>query len=147
VASGRWILFIYPLTGQPGADIPEGWDAIPGARGCSQEACGFRDNMSGLRAGGIEQVVALSSDRHEYQTALVNKFHLPYAMLSDENHELAAALNLPLFEGDGKTLYRRITLVADGTRIEHVFYPIFPPNTHAEEVVQWLSDRAGNVPR
>ncbi len=138
VADGRWVLFIYPSTGKPGDDIPAGWNEIPGARGCSNEACSFRDHLVALERLGIEHVLALSSDPTQYQQALVRRFHLPYLMLSDPTLSLAAALALPTFQALGKTLYKRITLVIRGSTIERGFYPIFPPDTHATEVVDWL---------
>ncbi|MBH5333273.1 redoxin family protein [Streptomyces pactum] len=138
VSPNRWVLFLYPLTGDPAADIPQGWNEIPGARGCSQEACGFRDNLDALRAAGADRVLALSSDRADYQQALVDRLHLPYPMLSDPRLTLADHLGLPTFEADGQRLYRRLTLVLRGATIEHVFYPVFPPDTHAEEVTRWL---------
>lgn len=138
VAAGRWVLYIYPMTGEAGADDPDGWDTIPGARGCSQEACSFRDNLAALRATGAEQVLALSSDRAEYQAELVARFHLPYPMLSDPELSLAKAMDLPTFKAQGMTLYARLTMVMDGPTVEHVFYPIFPADTHADEVVAWL---------
>ncbi|MEV7297282.1 MerR family transcriptional regulator [Streptomyces microflavus] len=136
-SDGRWVLFLYPLTGDPAADIPEGWNEIPGARGCSQEACSFRDNLDALRAAGVDRVLALSSDRADYQQALVDRLHLPYPMLSDPRLTLADDLKLPTFEANGQRLYRRLTLVLRGATIEHVFYPVFPPDTHADEVAQW----------
>ncbi|APE25256.1 MULTISPECIES: MerR family transcriptional regulator [Streptomyces] len=138
VSDGRWVLFLYPLTGDPAADIPEGWNEIPGARGCSQEACSFRDNLDALRAEGVDRVLALSSDRADYQQALVDRLHLPYPMLSDPHLQLADELKLPTFEANGQTLYRRLTLVLRGATIEHVFYPVFPPDTHADQVAQWF---------
>ncbi|MCY9787602.1 redoxin family protein [Nocardiopsis sp. EMB25] len=137
VSADRWVLFLYPLTGDPAADVPEGWNEIPGARGCSQEACGFRDNLDVLRAQGVERVIALSSDRADYQQALVDRLHLPYPMLSDPRLTLADQLGLPTFEANGQTLYRRLTLLLRGATIEHVFYPVFPPDTHADEVARW----------
>lgn len=142
VATGRWVLYLYPLTGEPGVDVPRGWDEIPGARGCSQEACSFRDNLAALQAHGAQRVLALSSDAAEYQQDLVRRLHLPYPMLSDPQLQLARALDLPTFHGDGgggrAELYKRLTMVVQGDRIEHVFYPIFPPDAHAEEVLHWL---------
>ena len=138
VSAGRWVLFVYPLTGDPGVDMPRGWDQIPGARGCSQEACGFRDNLTALREHGAEHVLALSSDDARYQQDLVQRLHLPYPMLSDPDMRLAAALDLPTFQAHGWTLYKRLTLIIDGLTIKHVFYPIFPPDTHADEVLAWL---------
>jgi len=136
--AGRWVLFVYPSTGKPGEPIPKGWDEIPGARGCSQEACSFRDHLASLRAHGVERVVALSADPTEYPRALVRRFHLPYPVLSDPGLALARALELPTFAALGRTLYKRLTLVVRGDRIEQVFYPIFPPETHASEVLEWL---------
>jgi len=138
VSTGRWVLFLYPLTGDPGLDMPRGWDQIPGARGCSQEACGFRDNLTALREHGAEQVLALSSDDARYQQNLVRRLGLPYPMLSDPKMSLAAALDLPTFRAHGWTLYKRLTLIVDGLTVEHAFYPIFPPDTHAAEVLDWL---------
>ncbi|GGR87601.1 putative thiol-specific antioxidant related protein/Peroxidoxin BcpB [Streptomyces aureoverticillatus] len=142
VSDGRWVLFLYPLTGDPAADIPEGWNEIPGARGCSQEACSFRDNLDALRAEGVDRVLALSSDRADYQQALVDRLHLPYPMLSDPRLTLADELKLPTFEANGQTLYRRLTLVLRGATIEHVFYPVFPPDTHADQVAQWFRNHS-----
>lgn len=138
VGTGRWVLYLYPLTGEPGADMPRGWDQIPGARGCSQEACSFRDNLGALQARGAQRVLALSSDRAEYQQDLVRRLHLPYPMLSDPGLTLARALELPTFQANGMTLYKRLTLIVDGDRIAHVFYPIFSPGSHADEVLDWL---------
>ncbi len=138
VSAGRWLLFIYPSTGKPGAEMPRGWDAIPGARGCSQEAGSFRDNLVALKARGAEQILALSTDPTEYQQELVRRLHLPYPMLSDPTRSLGQALELPTFEADGIALYKRLTMIVRGDTIEHVFYPIFRPDTHAAEVLEWL---------
>lgn len=138
VTAGRWVLFVYPSTGRPGADIPQGWNEIPGARGCSQEACSFRDNLAALEAEGAVRVFALSTDPSEYQEDLVRRLHLPYPMLSDPMRSLGRALDLPSFEANGMTLYKRLTMIVRDDTIEHVFYPIFPPNTHASEVLDWL---------
>ncbi|RJO78270.1 MerR family transcriptional regulator [Nocardia panacis] len=137
---GRTILYLYPLTGRPGVDIPEGWDAIPGARGCTTEACDFRDHYAQLRAAGAREVWGLSGQDVEYQAEFVARLNLPFRMLSDENFALGAALHLPTFAAAGHPrLYTRITLVVRDGRIEHVFYPIFPPNTHAQQVLDWLA--------
>ncbi len=138
VSAGRWVLFIYPSTGKPGAEMPMGWDAIPGARGCSQEACGFRDNLAALKARGAEQILALSTDPTEYQQELARRLHLPYPMLSDPALALGQALDLPTFAPNDMPLYKRLTMVVRGNTIEHVFYPIFPLNAHASEVLEWL---------
>ena len=143
--TGRWVLFIYPLTGNPGEDVPRGWNEIPGARGCSQEACGFRDHFEELSSHGIDRVLALSSDRHEYQVALVRRFRLPYQMLSDPKFELETAMDLPTFEAFGQRLYKRLTMVLTADTIEHVFYPVFPPDTHAAEVLYWLRQNSAGT--
>jgi peroxiredoxin/DNA-binding transcriptional MerR regulator len=136
---GRTIVYIYPLTGRPGVDLPEGWDAIPGARGCSTEACGFRDHFTELRAAGADQVWGLSSQDPDYQSEVVARLRLPFHMLSDPTFAVADALDLPTFTAAGHPrLYSRLTLVVRDGRIEHAFYPVFPPNTHAAQVLAWL---------
>lgn len=139
LGQGRTIVYIYPLTGVPGADLPQGWDAIPGARGCTSEACDFRDHHAELQAAGATRVYGLSGQSTEYQTEVVERLHLPFAMLSDERMQLADTLGLPTFAAAGHPrLYSRLTLVIADGRIEHVFYPIFPPNAHAQQVLGWL---------
>ncbi|MDA3643022.1 redoxin family protein [Saccharopolyspora indica] len=140
LAPGRTIIYCYPLTGRPGTDLPEGWDAIPGARGCSTEACDFRDHFADLQQAGVSQVFGLSSQDAEYQAELVERLHLPFPMLSDPRLTMADALRLPTFEAPGHDrLYSRLTLVISNGRIEHVFYPVFPPNAHAQQVLDWLT--------
>lgn len=141
---GRAVLYIYPLTGRPGTDLPEGWDSIPGARGCTTEACSFRDHHEDLRDAGATRVFGLSSQDTDYQREVVERLHLPFQMLSDPELGLADALDLPTFEAGGMTLYKRLTLVVRDGAIEHAFYPIFPPNEHAEQVLAWLR---ANPPR
>jgi len=137
---GRTVLYLYPLTGRPGVDLPEGWDAIPGARGCTTEACDFRDHFSELRSAGVQQVWGLSGQGADYQAEVVHRLGLPFQMLSDETFALGDTLNLPTFAAAGYTrLYARLTVVVRDNRIEHVFYPIFPPNTHAQQVLDWLA--------
>lgn len=135
---GRTVLYLYPLTGRPGADLPDGWDDIPGARGCTPEACAFRDHHADLIAAGARAVFGLSTQSTAYQREVVERLHLPFAMLSDEKLALGAAMNLPTFDAAGRTLYRRLTMIVlDGT-VQHVFYPVFPPDRHAEQVLGWL---------
>jgi peroxiredoxin len=126
------------MTGRPGADLPPGWDDIPGARGCTPESCGFRDHHAELLAAGADQVFGLSSQSSDYQAEAVNRLHLPFAMLSDERLALADVLGLPTFTVDGMTLYRRLTMIVTDGVIEHVFYPVFPPDRHAQQVLDWL---------
>jgi peroxiredoxin len=138
LGAGRTVLYIYPLTGRPGVDLPEGWDAIPGARGCTPEACGFRDHHADLQAAGASAVFGLSSQATDYQAEFADRLALPFGILSDPDLELAGALRLPTFTADGRRLYKRLTLILAGGRVEHAFYPIFPPDQHAAEVLEWL---------
>ena len=138
---GRTIIYLYPLTGRPGVDLPQGWDSIPGARGCSTEACDFRDHHAELRASGAAQVFGMSSQSPDYQAEVVARLRLPFVMLSDPGFALADALDLPTFAAPGhERLYARLTLVIRDSGVEHVFYPIFPPNTHAQLVLRWLRE-------
>ncbi len=138
---GRTVIYIYPLSGQPGVELPDGWNEIPGARGCTTEACDFRDHHAELREAGADAVFGLSTQDTRYQAELAERLGLPFAILSDTGHELADALRLPTFTVDGRELYRRLTLIVTDGRIEHAFYPIFPPNQHAGEVLSWLRGR------
>jgi peroxiredoxin/DNA-binding transcriptional MerR regulator len=139
---GRTVIYIYPLTGRPEADLPRGWDSIPGARGCTPEACGFRDHHAELLRAGASRVLGLSSQDAGYQREVVERLRLPYQLLSDPEHELADRMGLPTFEVDGQRLYRRLTLVVCRGLVEHVFYPVFPPDKHAQEVLAWFEEQA-----
>jgi peroxiredoxin len=140
---GRTVIYLYPMTGVPGVDLPAGWDEIPGARGCSTEACDFRDHFSLLHDAGVANVYGMSSQDPAYQREVVERLDLPFSMLSDPEFALADALNLPTFAAPGHDrLYTRLTLVVHDGVIEHVFYPIFPPNTHAQQVLDWLQKNA-----
>jgi len=134
----RVVIYIYPMTGRPGVALPDGWDLIPGARGCTPESCGFRDHFSELAELGAG-VFGLSSQDTEYQAEAAERLELPFPILSDSAFALDAALSLPTFEMNGKRLYRRLTMVVSNGDIEHVFYPIFPPDAHAAEVLAWLT--------
>jgi len=133
----RTVVYAYPRTGRPGVALPTGWDAIPGARGCTPESCAFRDHHAAVVARRA-RVFGLSTQTTDYQREMVGRLHLPFAVLSDAQMCLTRALRLPTFAVDGMTLIRRLTLVISGGRIEHVFYPIFPPDRHAADVVAWL---------
>lgn len=135
---GRNILYFYPLTGRPGVELPDGWDNIPGARGCTTEACTFGDHHADLIAAGAGIVYGISSQDNDYQRELVERLKLPFSMLADPDVTIASALGLPTFTAGGQRLYRRLTLIIHDARIERVFYPIFPPNEHAQEVLTWL---------
>jgi peroxiredoxin len=134
----RTILYVYPMTGRPGVDLPDGWDSIPGARGCTPESCAFRDHHVDLAAAGAD-VYGLSSQSTADQTEAAERLHLPFPLLSDEDTLLAQPpLRLPIFEAGGRPRYRRLTLVIAAGQVEHVFYPVFPPDSHAAEVLAWL---------
>ncbi|MEE6260773.1 MerR family transcriptional regulator [Plantactinospora sonchi] len=135
---GRTVLYVYPLTGRPGVDLPEGYDTIPGARGCTAEACGFRDHHEELRSAGAARVYGLSSQPRHYQRELIARLRLPFAMLADPDFAVRDALRLPTFEVGGLTLYGRVTLIAADGRVEHVFAPVPAPDRHAVEVLDWL---------
>ena len=138
----RVVVYAYPRTGRPGvAPLVEEWDAIPGARGCTPETCAFRDHHAELVAAGAE-VFGLSTQDTAYQQELVERLHLPFPILSDAGLELTRAWNLPTFEVAGQTLLKRFTLVLRDGRVEHVWYPVFPPDRHAEEVLRWLTREA-----
>ncbi|HEY7632217.1 MAG TPA: peroxiredoxin [Thermoleophilaceae bacterium] len=137
--AGTLVLYIYPRTGTPGQPLLPGWDDIPGARGCTPESCAFRDSNADIERLGA-RVHGLSAQSLEDQHEFAERVHLPYAILSDPELELAAALNLPTFEVAGMTLYKRLTLIAREGRIAQAFYPIFPPDRHAADVVAWLAD-------
>ena len=122
----------------PGKPLPHGWDAIPGARGCTPQSCGFRDHFAELRQAGVDHLFGLSTQDSEYQREAAERLHLPFAVLSDADLKFAKALRLPTFEVEGMTLLKRLTLVIDEGRITHVFYPVFPPDRSAQEVVDWL---------
>lgn len=134
------ILYVYPMTGRPGVDLPDGSDAIPGARGCTPEACAVRDHHVDLRAAGARTVYGLSSQDPDYQREAVERLHLPFSMLSDGDLVLSRLLGLPTFEVRQTTLYKRLTMVITDGQIEYVFYPVFPPDEHAAEVLAWLRD-------
>jgi peroxiredoxin len=138
LGSGRTLFFIYPMSGRPGVPLPEGWDTIPGARGCTTEAVDFRDHHGDLIAAGVSLVFGVSSQDSGYQRELVERLQLPFALLSDVEFSLAEALHLPTFTTGGLKLFKRLTLVIRDHAIEHVFYPVFPPNQHARQVLDWL---------
>ncbi len=140
---GRTILYIYPRTRRPGVPNPDGWDMIPGARGCTPQSCAFRDHFAELRRLGVDRVYGLSTQDPAYQREAADRLHLPFSLLSDARFELAHALGLPTFEAGGTTLLKRCTLVVDDGRVTHVFYPVFPPDRNASDVIAWLMGRAG----
>jgi peroxiredoxin len=137
ISARRVVIYCYPMTGRPGVALPAGWDEIPGARGCTPETCGFRDHHAELNQLGAE-VFGVSVQSTAYQQEMVARLEVPFEVLSDERMAFTHALKLPTFVAGGMTLFKRLTIVARDGRIEHVFYPVFPPDTHAEDVIAWL---------
>jgi peroxiredoxin len=139
--AARWaVLYCYPMTGVPGKPLPEGWDLIPGARGCTPQTCGFRDRYQELSNLGIE-VFGCSTQSTGYQREMTTRLVVPFEVLSDAEFQLCDSLRLPTFEVEGVRLLKRLTLVIRQSRIEHVFYPVFPPNESVEEVLRWFKRR------
>jgi peroxiredoxin len=135
---GLTVLFAYPRTGRPGEPNPDGWDAIPGARGCTPQTCAFRDHFAELQSLGAAHLYGLSTQNTAYQRELAERLHLPFPILSDEHLVLTKALSLPTFSTNGMTLLKRLALILRDGVIEHVFYPVFPPDQNAADVVTWL---------
>ncbi|HEY4142959.1 MAG TPA: peroxiredoxin [Pseudolabrys sp.] len=135
---GRTVVYVYPRTGVPGVDLPPRWNDIPGARGCTPQSCSFRDHFDELKRLGVAQLYGLSVQDTAYQQEAATRLHLPFAILSDEKRTLTAALNLPTFVTSGMTLLKRMAWVIDDGVIAKVFYPVFPPDKNAAEVVAWL---------
>jgi len=138
----RTVVYVYPRTGRPGQDSPEGWADIPGAWGCSHQSCSFRDHFDELKKLGVAHVFGLSTQDTEYQREAANRFHLPFPVLSDANFAFTRAINLPIFTAAGMTLLCRMALVIDAGVVTKVFYPVFPPDKSADEVVSWLQQEA-----
>jgi peroxiredoxin len=136
--AGRTVVYIYPRTGRPGQKLPDGWDAIPGARGCTPQSCSFRDHFTELRGLGVAHLYGLSTQDTDYQREAVERLHLPFALVSDAGLQLTGSLDLPTFTVEGMTLIKRMVLVIDAGTITKVFYPVFPPDQSAETVVAWL---------
>jgi peroxiredoxin len=136
--TGRTVVYAYPLTGRPGSALPEGWDEIPGARGCTPQSCAFRDHHAELVAAGAGRVLGLSTQDTAYQREAAERLHLPFPILSDAALRLTTALKLPVMLVDGATLLKRMALIIDDGAITHVFYPVFPPDRNAPEVLAWL---------
>lgn len=138
---GRVVVYAYPRTSPPDGGALEGWDAIPGARGCTPQSCAFRDHFAELRALGVAHLFGWSTQDTAYQREAAGRLRLPFPLLSDERLGLARAMRLPTFETGGTTLLKRLTLVLRDGAVERVFYPVFPPDRSAADVVAWLSGR------
>jgi peroxiredoxin len=139
-AAGLLVLYVYPRTGRPGIEPARGWDETPGARGCTPQSCGFRDYGAELRDLGAT-IVGLSAQSLDDQVDAAERLGLPHAVAADPALELGAALGLPTFEFEGQRLYKRLALVAQDGRVVKVFYPVFPPDENAAQVLEWLRDR------
>lgn len=139
LAAARLVAYVYPRTGTPGEPLPQGWDDIPGARGCTPQSCAYRDSLAEFTA--LEAtVVGLSAQAPEEQREFAKREHIPFALLSDPDLRLADELGLPTFEVEGMTLYKRLTFVAERGQIVKAFYPVFPPDRDASEVLSWLQN-------
>jgi peroxiredoxin len=138
LAQGRLVAYVYPRTGVPEQPSPTGWDDIPGARGCTPQSCSYRDSLAEFERLGAS-VVGLSAQDAGEQREFAEREHIPFPLLSDPGLELAERLGLPTFEAGGMTLYRRLTLVAEAGTVVKAFYPVFPPDRDAAEVLAWLA--------
>ncbi|CAK3933319.1 redoxin family [Lecanosticta acicola] len=141
--SGLTVLFCYPRTGAPDETIPDPWNEIPGARGCTPQACSFRDAAQEFLQLGVSHIFGASTQDTPYQREVKERVHLPYQLLSDEKLELQKALDLPTFEWQDKKLIKRMSMVVEDGKIIKVFYPVFPPSESANEVMKWLRTYAG----
>ena len=135
---GRVVVYVYPRTGRPGEPNLEGWDAIPGARGCTPQSCGFRDHFAELKVLGVAHLFGLSTQDTAYQREAAERLHLPFPILSDHDLALTRAIKLPTFEAGGMTLLKRMALVINDGVIVKAFYPVVPPDQNAAEVIAWL---------
>ena len=138
---GVTVLFVYPMTGRPDTPLPDGWDKIPGARGCTPQSCSFRDLYAEFQSLGVENLFGMSTQSTQYQSEAVKRLHLPFPMLSDSDLNFSKSLSLPSMVVEEMTLLKRITFVIDGGTISKVFYPVFPPDKNAIEVINYLKQR------
>ena len=139
---GITVVYVYPRTGRPDQDLLPGWNAIPGARGCTPQSCAFRDHYQELKDAGAKHLFGLSTQDTAYQREAAERLHLPFELLSDEKLEFARALRLPTFDVAGLRLIKRMALIARDGVIARVFYPVFPPDRNAGDVLAWLQQRA-----
>jgi peroxiredoxin len=140
---GWTVVYTYPRTGEDGLPPPPGWNEIPGARGCTPQTCGFRDHHRELAALGAA-VFGMSTQTTDYQREMVERLHVPFEVLSDSDLEMVHALCLPTFTFRGMTLMKRVTMFLRDGVIEHVIYPVFPPDRSAEQAVRWLEGVASS---
>ena len=135
---GLTIIYIYPMTGQPDKPLPDNWDNIPGARGCTPQSCSFRDNFNEFKKLNVDNIFGLSTQNTEYQKEMVKRLNLPYQVLSDEKLEFTNQLKLPTFEVENMKLIKRITLILSNNKIIKYFYPVFPPDKNVNDVIKFL---------
>jgi peroxiredoxin len=145
LAAVRLVAYVYPQTGTPGEPSPPDWDDIPGARGCTPQSCAFRDSLAEFAELGAS-VIGVSAQSPGEQRKFAEREHIPFPLLSDAGLSLAAGLRLPTFEVEGMTLYKRLTFVAEAGRIVKAFYPVFPPDRNAAQVIAWLQHRPYTSP-
>ncbi|EBA12563.1 peroxiredoxin [Roseobacter sp. CCS2] len=139
---GLVVFYIYPMTGRPDRDLPDGWDQIPGARGCTPQSCAFRDHYAELREWGVTGLYGISTQTSAYQKEAAERLHLPFPLLSDADHVLGKALNLPGIKVEGEHLHKRLTMIVKDGVIAKTFYPVFPPDQDAANVIAWLRNNA-----
>ena len=140
---GRSVIYAYPMTGRPDVPLPDGWDLIPGARGCTPQSCAFRDHAADIASLGVAGLFGLSTQTTQYQQEAAGRLHLPFPLLSDADRLLSKALSLPVFEVEQVVLLKRLTLIVDDGVISKVFYPVFPPDQNADVVLDWLRQESG----
>ena len=136
--TGTSVIYVYPMTGRPDTALPDGWDGIPGARGCTPQSCAFRDHYADLKAVGVDHLYGLSTQQTDYQAEAADRMHLPFSLLSDADHKFGTAEKLPMFEADGMELLKRITMIIRDGEVIKTFYPVFPPDRNADDVINWL---------
>jgi peroxiredoxin len=146
LSRARLVAYVYPRTGTPGQPSPMGWDDIPGARGCTPQSCSYRDSLAEFTSLGVT-VLGVSTQSPDEQREFAKREHIPFPLLSDSGLRLRDALHLPTFEVEGMTLYKRLTIVAEGGEIAKSFYPVFPPDRNAADVLAWLTSRSAADPR
>jgi peroxiredoxin len=140
--AGLAVIYVYPMTGRPDRDLPDGWDQIPGARGCTPQSCAFRDHYAELSSWGVRHLLGMSTQSRDYQAEAAARLHLPFPLMSDADLAFGEALNLPGMDVDGTYLHKRLTMIARDGVIAKVFYPVFPPDQDAANVIDWLQEDA-----
>jgi peroxiredoxin len=143
--TGLTVVYVYPRTGRPDRPVLDGWDMIPGARGCTPQSCAFRDHFSELRQAGAEHVFGLSSQDTDYQREAAERLHLPFVLLSDAQFRLAELLQLPQFEASGMRLLKRLTMIIRDGIVAKVHYPVFPPDRDVDNVLAWLRSQGAGA--